>query len=92
MASVILPTFKWMRSCEQLARQLDPDDELLVVCDSDDDPVTTADLPAEADLFVAGGPEGCSGKANAVALEHASHTVGHKQLNALWPNRVRSDR
>ncbi|ARS90984.1 glycosyltransferase [Natrarchaeobaculum aegyptiacum] len=75
MATVILPTIEWARSCEQLARQLGADDELLVVCDSEDDPVASADLPAEADLLIAGDPEGCSGKANAVAyaLERASH-------------------
>ncbi|SFC61536.1 Glycosyltransferase involved in cell wall bisynthesis [Halobiforma haloterrestris] len=74
MASVILPTFEWTTSCEQLAGQLEPADELLVVCDSEDDPVASADLPEESRLLVAGEPEGCSGKANAVALalEHAS--------------------
>ncbi len=74
MATVILPTFEWTQSCEQLARQLTADDELLVVCDSHDDPVATADLPDQAELLVAGEPKGCSGKANAVALalEHAS--------------------
>ena len=68
MASIILPTFEWTRSCAQLASQLEPEDELLVVCDSEDDPVADVDLPAQADLLVAGEPEGCSGKANAVAL------------------------
>ncbi|TYL36493.1 glycosyl transferase [Natronococcus pandeyae] len=74
MASIILPTFEWTTSCEQLARQLEPDDELLVICDSDDDPIASVDLPDEAELLVAGEPDGCSGKANAVALglEHAS--------------------
>ncbi len=74
MASIILPTFEWTQSCEQLARQLEADDELLVVCDSESDPVASADLPEAAELLVAGDPEGCSGKANAVALalEHAS--------------------
>ena len=74
MASVILPTFEWTPSCEQLARQLKADDELLVVCDSEDDPVASVALPEGAELLVAGEPEGCSGKANAVALalEHAS--------------------
>jgi len=38
MASVILPTFEWIRSCEQLARQLEHDDELLVICDSEEYP------------------------------------------------------
>ena len=74
MASIILPTFEWTRSCAQLARQLEPEDELLVVCDHEDDPVASAELPENAELLVAGEPEGCSGKANAVALalEHAS--------------------
>ncbi|ADD07348.1 putative glycosyltransferase, family 21 (plasmid) [Natrialba magadii ATCC 43099] len=74
MATVILPTFEWTRSCDQLGRQLESDDELLVVCDSADDPVASADLPVGAELLVAGEPEGCSGKANAIALalEHAS--------------------
>ncbi len=74
MASIILPTFEWTTSCEQLARQLEPEDELLVVCDSESDPVAGVDLPDGATLLVAGEPEGCSGKANAVALalEHAS--------------------
>lgn len=74
MASVILPTLEWTHSCEQLARQLEPEDELLVVCDGEDDPVADADLPEGGELLVAGEPEGCSGKANAVAvgLEHAS--------------------
>lgn len=74
MASVVLPTFEWTRSCEQLARQIEDEDELLVVCDGEDDPVASTDLPDEAELIVAGEPEGCSGKANAVAaaLERAS--------------------
>ncbi len=74
MASVILPTVEWTTSCEQLAAQLEPDDELLVVCDTADDPVASAELPDEAALLVAGEPEGCSGKANAVAyaLERAT--------------------
>ncbi|MDQ2052394.1 glycosyltransferase [Natronolimnohabitans sp. A-GB9] len=74
MASIILPTFEWTTSCEQVARQLEADDELLVVCDSPADPVASADLPEAADLLVAGDPEGCSGKANAVAhaLEHVA--------------------
>ena len=74
MATIILPTFEWTWSCEQLARQLEPEDELLIVCDDADDPVASADLPTGADLLVAGEPDGCSGKANAVAfgLENAS--------------------
>jgi len=46
-----------------------PADELLVVCDSPDDPVADrrGDLPPRVRIVVAGEPEGCSGKANAVA-------------------------
>ncbi|TKX75301.1 glycosyltransferase [Halorubrum sp. GN11_10-6_MGM] len=44
-------------------------DELLVICDSPDDPVAArrGDLPDRVRLLVAGEPEGCSGKANAIA-------------------------
>ena len=53
---------------DELASQLDADDELLVVCDAEPDPL--ADAVAELDgarLVVAGEPERCSGKANAIA-------------------------
>lgn len=74
MASIVLPTFEWTRSCRQLGRQLAADDELPVVRDGEDDPVATADLPDQAELLVAGERERCSGKANAVAyaLERGS--------------------
>ncbi|ELZ49523.1 hypothetical protein C465_08131 [Halorubrum distributum JCM 9100] len=44
-------------------------DELLVVCDSPDDPVADrrGDLPPRVRIVTAGEPEGCSGKANAIA-------------------------
>ena len=44
-------------------------DELLVICDSPDDPVADrrGDLPERVRIVVAGEPEGCSGKANAIA-------------------------
>ena len=44
-------------------------DELLVICDSPDDPVADrrGDLPARTRIVIAGEPEGCSGKANAIA-------------------------
>ena len=44
-------------------------DELLVICDSPNDPVAArrGDLPDRVRLLVAGEPEGCSGKANAIA-------------------------
>lgn len=83
MASVVLPTLEWTTSCEQLVDQLTAEDELLVVCDSPEDPVSEAvarrddDLHRDdnrVELVVAGEPEGCSGKANALAagLEAAS--------------------
>ncbi|MDB2240117.1 glycosyltransferase [Halorubrum ezzemoulense] len=44
-------------------------DELLVICDSPDDPVADrqGDLPPRVRIVIAGEPEGCSGKANAIA-------------------------
>lgn len=73
--SVILPTLEWGQACEQLADQLRAEDELLVVCDSESDPVTTRNVPQGVRILVAGEPEGCSGKANAVAhaMEHANN-------------------
>jgi len=65
--SVLLPTTAWNTACEQVAAQLAGDDELLVVCDSDDDPVAGHDPPTGVEILVAGEPEGCSGKANALA-------------------------
>jgi hypothetical protein len=65
--SVILPTTRWTEVCTELAAQLGPEDELLVVHDGDDDPVTDQDdLPRGVRLITAGEPEGCSGKANAI--------------------------
>ncbi|WP_231190314.1 glycosyltransferase [Haladaptatus sp. DYF46] len=51
-------------------------DELLIVCDSEDDPVAT-DAPPEADVIVAGDPVGCSGKAHALAtgMEQATSDI-----------------
>ncbi|WP_255169477.1 glycosyltransferase [Natrononativus amylolyticus] len=67
--SVILPTVEPGGVCEEVAAQLGEDDELLVVCDAETDPVAErADtLPDGARVVVAGEPDGCSGKANAVA-------------------------
>ncbi len=71
--TVILPTTGWTAVCEQVREQLRPGDELLVVCDSHESSV--ADRVAETDrcrLVVAGEPEGCSGKANAIAAGMAA--------------------
>jgi hypothetical protein len=65
--SVLLPTVEWGTACDQLAAQLRPGDELLVLCDSEDDPVASHDPPDGVEVVVAGDPEGCSGKANAMA-------------------------
>lgn len=78
--SVILPTLEWGQACEQLVSQLRPGDELLVVCDSESDPVATRDVPRGVRVLVAGEPEGCSGKANAVA--HAMEQANNDQF--VW--------
>lgn len=65
--SVLLPTLEWNTACEQLAAQLGSNDELLIICDTDDDPVSQYDPPDGVRILVAGEPEGCSGKANALA-------------------------
>ena len=77
--SVLLPTVRWTDACDEVAGQLrGPEafgggagetDELLVICDSPDDPVADrrGGLPARTRIVIAGEPEGCSGKANAVA-------------------------
>jgi hypothetical protein len=65
--SVLLPTTAWGPVCEQLRAGLQDGDELLVVCDTDADPVAGHDTPDGVAVVVAGEPEGCSGKANALA-------------------------
>ncbi|ESS06079.1 MAG: glycosyltransferase [uncultured archaeon A07HB70] len=73
--SVLLPTLEWGPVAAQLAAGLRAEDELLLVCDSADDPVASHDTPAGARVLVAGDPDGCSGKANALArgMEAARH-------------------
>lgn len=68
-ATVILPTMGWNNACEEVAEQLRPTDELLVVCDRAIESVVERvdDYPDNVRLVVAGEPEGCSGKANAIA-------------------------
>jgi len=65
--SVLLPTTTWTTACQEVADQFDPADELLVVCDTEHDPVAeqTA-VPDSVDIVVADEPEHCSGKANAI--------------------------
>lgn len=67
--SVLLPTTEPSPVVDELASQLGPDDELLVVCDHESDPVADAVTEMEnVRLVVAGDPAGCSGKANAIAV------------------------
>jgi hypothetical protein len=73
--SIILPTREWGVACEQLSAQLKPGDELLVVCDTDSDPVVDRDPPDGVRILTAGQPTGCAAKANAVAygMEQATN-------------------
>ncbi|WP_206662554.1 glycosyltransferase [Halorubrum sp. BOL3-1] len=74
--SVLLPTVSWTDACDQVAAQLGPVDELLIVHDHEDDPVTDhTSLPERVHLVAAGDPDGCSGKANAIAagMDAARH-------------------
>lgn len=68
-ASVLLPTMGWNDACEEVAAQLRPADELLVICDTGHESVVERieDAPENVRLVVAGDPDGCSGKANAIA-------------------------
>jgi glycosyltransferase involved in cell wall biosynthesis len=76
MASILLPTTAWNDACEDVVAQATDDDEVLVLVDDAGDAVEADDREG-VDRVVAGDPEGCSGKANAVAagLEAASHDV-----------------
>ena len=96
--SVVLPTTDGVGACREVAALLAPDDELLVVCDTGADPIVDAELPAAARVVVAGEPEGCSGKANAVAagLEAAAHdrfvlTDDDFARPPSWLDRLRAD-
>lgn len=74
--SVLLPTVSWTSACDEVAAQLDPEDELLIIHDDEDDPVLGRErLPENVRLICAGDPIGCSGKANAIAagMEAANH-------------------
>jgi len=37
--SVLLPTVSWTHACDDVAAQLGPEDELLIIHDTEDDPV-----------------------------------------------------
>jgi len=67
--SVLLPTVRWTDACDEVAGQLGERDELLVICDTGGDPVAErrGTTPDGVRIVLAGEPEGCSGKANAIA-------------------------
>ena len=73
--SVLLPTTRWTDACGELAAQLEDHDELLLIHDIEDDPVTERSIPEGVRLIAAGEPKHCSGKANAIAtgMEAARH-------------------
>jgi glycosyltransferase involved in cell wall biosynthesis len=68
--TVLLPAVEWTTACAEVLEQLRPEDELLLIADDDSDPIAgRADsLPENARILFAGDPDGCSGKANAIAL------------------------
>lgn len=73
--SVLLPTVEWGPACAELAEQVEPADELLILCDTERDPVASRETPPNVTVLTAGEPTGCSGKANALAygMERATH-------------------
>jgi hypothetical protein len=73
--SVLLPTTEWTASCEDLLAGLREGDELLILGDAETDPVVDREPPAPVEVLVVGEPEGCSGKANALAagMERATN-------------------
>lgn len=72
--SVLLPTPRRTDALAEIAGQLRKDDELLVLCDDTDDPAATqaAEHGEQVRAVPAGEPEGCSGKANAIAAGMAA--------------------
>ncbi|GAA0516007.1 Glycosyl transferase family 21 [Halorubrum aquaticum] len=72
--SVLLPTVRWTDACEEVAAMLAEDDELLVIADDADDPVADrrGETPEGVRVVLAGEPDGCSGKANAIAAGMAA--------------------
>lgn len=82
--SVLLPTVRETAVVDEVADQLRGDDELVAICDDEDDPVALAadadGLPPGTRLVVAGEPEGCSGKANAIAA--GTEAAEHERL--VW--------
>jgi len=50
-ARVLHPTIEWNDVCEQLAARLHPDDELLVICAREEDPVASHARPRVSTTF-----------------------------------------
>ena len=73
--TVLLPTVRWTTACDQVAAQLRADDEMFVICDCKDDPVASHSPPDGVEILVAGEPEECAAKANAIAygMERATN-------------------
>ena len=72
--SVVLPTRRWTVACDELVEQVASDDEFIIACDGPDDPVVEDAAGTPAEVVVAGEPQGCSAKCNALAtgLERAT--------------------
>jgi hypothetical protein len=72
---ILLPTVTWTDACGQMAAQLQDGDELLVICNTEEDPVAEYSPPDGVEILSAGESEGCSGKANAIAcgMERATN-------------------
>jgi hypothetical protein len=73
--TVLLPTVEWTTACEQVAGQLRADDELFVICDRELDPVANREVSDDVEILIAGEPDGCAAKANAIAygMERATN-------------------
>jgi hypothetical protein len=90
---------KRQTACDEVAAQLRPEDELLVIHDSEEDPVADRKpLPETVQLIPAGDPGGCSGKANAITagMEVASHdrlvrTDDNFHHSSDWLDRLHED-
>ena len=71
--SVLLPTTSWTDACTEVADQLGDHDELLLIHDGEDDPITERQhTPEGVRLIATGEPEYCSGKANVIAAGMAA--------------------
>lgn len=95
--SVIIPTFSWNSACKEVYRQLENGDELILVCDAESDPLFDQQTPKDVNVLLAGEPESCSGKCNALAYglesaskEHVVCTDADFSHPAGWLNDVKN--